>query len=73
MRVYVNINFNTDNAAFESNPDELTRVIKKGADKAVQLITTGAVEPDDDLCTVTLSDINGNKVGYVQVSLEEDE
>lgn len=54
MASQARIDINTDNAAFEENPGELARILRKLAD---------AVEDGYDNAEYLLKDINGNTVG----------
>ena len=57
----ITISFNTDNAAFEDNPNEVQRILKRIGE------SIDHNEPD----IVTLLDLNGNNIGICVVSDED--
>jgi hypothetical protein len=57
----ITLKLNTDNAAFEDNPEEIRRIIGNCAIAAMTM---------EDGDSYPLHDINGNKVGYIKA--EED-
>ena len=56
----ITIELNTDNAAFEENPSEVSRILRLIADRA----DDGAWET---MTALPLSDGNGNRVGTITV------
>ena len=48
----------TDNAAFDDNPSELSRILHQAADKVANGIESGDY--------IRLMDINGNQVGQIE-------
>jgi len=59
----ITISFNTDNAAFEDNPNEVQRILKRIGER-IDLNT-----PDQ----IKLLDINGNNIGLCVISDDDDE
>ncbi len=57
MKMLVEVNM--DNAAFEDDPAEITRVLHKAGDFAFQMMHGGNDK-------VKLQDINGNTVGFIE-------
>jgi len=56
------ITINTDNAAFEDNPHEVSRIL-------VKLAETLSGDPDTNMDgSITLRDANGNTCGFCEVT-----
>jgi protocatechuate 3,4-dioxygenase beta subunit len=54
--MYFNVSINIDNAAFQDNPSEISRILRNIAD-----------DVEDHTLSGKVSDFNGNYVGYYKV------
>ena len=61
MASRIKIEFDTENAAFAEDPDEVARVLRQAARKAENMILFGRDKERN------LFDSNGNRVGSVEV------
>lgn len=67
MKIVINIR--TENAAFQENPHELSRILHKLADKLQDPNASDSCLMDG---SVMLKDINGNTVGNAEFLTEEE-